>query len=269
MNRRDFVQQSAAAGAAIAALPRFGASGQADWQAWRVNGERVNAHLAALSAYGMNPEGGVSRMGFSDADVQGRGYVIDLMRAAGLDARIDQAGNILGTRPATVRGLAKPILFGSHIDSVPHGGNYDGDVGSLSAIEVAQFLMEKGYKNRHPLMVTVWCDEESGLTGSRGFLGDITPAELAAPGRDGVSLADKIRKIGGDPEHIALAKHEAGSIAAYVELHIEQGGVLEQKGLHIGIVEGIVGINHYDCVIAGFANHAGTTPMDQRQNALL
>jgi beta-ureidopropionase / N-carbamoyl-L-amino-acid hydrolase len=269
MDRRDFVYTTATAAAALAA-PRNVAAlhRQGDWHAWRVNGDRVNRHLVELSQFGKNPEGGVSRVGFSDADVQGRKYTMDLMRAAGLDTRIDAAGNILGTRGGSMTG-AKPLLFGSHLDSVPHGGNYDGDVGSLSAIEVAQTLGEQHYANRHPLVVTIWCDEESGLTGSRGFLGDITAQDLAEPGRDGVSLADKIRKIGGDPDHIASAKHDPGSIAGYVELHIEQGGILESKGLEIGIVEGIVGINHYDVTITGFANHAGTTPMDQRHNAML
>jgi N-carbamoyl-L-amino-acid hydrolase len=139
----------------------------------------------------------------------------------------------------------------------------------MSAIEVAQTLAEQDYRNRHPLEIAIWCDEESGLTGSRGFIGDLPQEELSAPGRDGIPLEQKIRRVGGDPSRLAEARHSKGSIAAYIELHIEQGSILDQKGIQIGVVEGIVGINHYDVTLKGFANHAGTTPMDQRRNALL
>jgi N-carbamoyl-L-amino-acid hydrolase len=265
MRRRDFVRTAAAAvaGIALRTQPRPG-----DWKDWRVTGPRVNEHLADLSRFGANPQGGVSRVAFTQADVDGRAFAMQLMRGAGLDARIDPVGNILGTRTGTRPG-ALPILVGSHIDSVPEGGNYDGDVGSLAAIEVAQTLVERGYRNRHPLHVAIWCDEESGLTGSRGFIGDLPDDEVHRPGRNGVPLADKIRRIGGDPDRIAEARHAPGTVAAYVELHIEQGGILDEKGVQIGIVEGIVGIHHYDVTIHGFANHAGTTPMDRRRNALL
>ena len=259
MRRREFVETVIA----LSALPK-----QGNWKSWRVNGARVNKHLTDLSQFGANPQGGVSRVAFSDADIAGRRFMMDRMRDAGLAVNIDPAGNIFGARPGA-QTAALPIVFGSHIDSVPEGGNYDGDVGSCSAVEVAHTLAERGYRNRHPLHVAIWCDEESGLTGSRGFIGDLPSDELARPGRDGVVLADKIRRIGGDPARIADARHAAGSIAAYIELHIEQGGILDERGINIGIVEGIVGIHHYDVTLRGFANHAGTTPMDRRQNAML
>lgn len=265
LKRRDFVRTAAAALGGLAFRPW---AAQGDWKTWRVNGARVNEHLAGLSRFGANPQGGVSRVAFSQADIDGRAFALDLMRRAGLDARIDPVGNLVGVRAGSRAG-ALPILYGSHIDSVPEGGNYDGDVGSMSAIEVAHTLGERGYRNRHPLHVVIWCDEESGLTGSRGYIGDLPDEELRRPGRDGVPLADKIRRIGGDPDRIAAARHGAGSIAAYVELHIEQGGILDEKGIQVGIVEGIVGIHHYDVTIKGFANHAGTTPMDRRRNAML
>lgn len=267
MDRRRFVAATALGTFELLRRPALPGQGP-EWRTWRVSGQRVNQHLTDLSRYGRNPQGGVSRVAYSQADIEGRGFVMELMRAAGLEVRVDPAGNLLGQRPGALAG-ATPILFGSHIDSVPEGGNYDGDVGSMSAVEVAHTLGEKGYRNRHPLMVAIWADEESGLTGSRGFVGDISAEDLAASGRDGVTLAEKIKRIGGDPARIAEAKHPPGSIAAYLELHIEQGGILDQRGIQIGIVEGIVGINHYDVTIKGFANHAGTTPMDQRQNALL
>lgn len=267
MDRRLFFGTAAGIGAAWLYPVRPGTQ-RGDWRSLRVNGARVNQHLTDLSRFGRNPQGGVSRVAFSPADIEGRAFVMELMRAAGLSVRVDPVGNILGRREGTVAG-ARPILFGSHIDSVPEGGNYDGDVGSMSAIEVAHTLGDRSYRNRHPLDVVIWADEESGLTGSRGFVGDLPDEELRTPGRDGVSLAEKIQRIGGNPLRITEAKHEPGSVAAYVELHIEQGGMLDQAGIQIGIVEGIVGINHYDVTITGFANHAGTTPMDQRQNALL
>lgn len=259
MKRRDFVQTLVA----LTALPQ-----QGDWRSWRVNGSRVNKHLTDLAQFGTNPQGGVSRVAFSDADVAGRRFMMDLMQEAGLTVSIDPVGNIFGVRPGS-QSAALPILFGSHIDSVPEGGNYDGDVGSCSAVEVAHTLAERRYRNRHPLHVVIWCDEESGLTGSRGYIGDLPTEELERPGRDGVQLADKIRRIGGDPARMAEARHGAGSIAGYIELHIEQGGILDERGINIGIVEGIVGIHHYDVTLRGFANHAGTTPMDRRRNAML
>ena len=263
LKRREFVHTTAAALSGIALRPR-----QGNWKSWRVNGARANQHLTDLSRFGANPQGGVSRVAFSEADVAGRRFMVDLMKEAGLTVSIDPVGNIFGVRPGS-QSAALPILFGSHIDSVPEGGNYDGDVGSCSAVEVAHTLAERRYRNRHPLHVVIWCDEESGLTGSRGYIGDLPSGEVERPGRDGVTLAEKIRRIGGDPARTAEARHGPGSIAGYIELHIEQGGILDERGINIGIVEGIVGIHHYDVTLTGFANHAGTTPMDRRRNAML
>ncbi len=264
MDRREFTLTGAAALAAFA----VGRYPQDDWKAWRVNGTRVNQLLQDLSQFGKNPQGGVTRVGFGPADIEAHQWAAGRLRDAGLTVRVDAAGNLLGRREGTEAGL-RPILFGSHIDSVLEGGNYDGDVGSMGAIEVAHTLADRTYRNRHPLDVVIWCDEESGLTGSRAFIGEITAAELARPGLDGVTLAEKIRGLGGKPDQIAEARHEKGGIAAYVELHIEQGGTLDREGIQIGLVEGIVGIRSFEVTITGFANHAGTTPMNQRKNALL
>ena len=273
IDRRTFVRAAAGAlTAATAGLTRAravrGEVPEASGRTWRVDAPRLERRLQDLSRFGANPQGGVSRVAFSSADVEGRAFAMDMMRAAKLEVRVDPVGNIFGRRPGLDTGAA-PILFGSHIDSVPEGGNYDGDVGSMSAIEVAQVLEEKGYPNRHPLDVAIWCDEESGLTGSRGFVGDIAPEELEHPARNGTVLAKNIRRIGGDPARLAAARHEPGSVAAYLELHIEQGGILDAAGVPVGVVEGIVGIHHYEVTVRGFANHAGTTPMDKRRNALL
>ena len=180
MDRRLFLMRSAAVlaeRAMAAAVPA--------WWAYRVNGSRVNRDLASLSQFGRNPQGGVSRVSFSEADVAGRRFAMDLMRDAGLAVEIDAFGNILGRRGGSELGTF-PIAFDSHIDSVPEGGNYDGTVGSMGAIEVARTLFEKGYRNRHPLLVAIWCDEESGLTGSTGFVNSLPPERLTTVGRDGV-----------------------------------------------------------------------------------
>src|ERR1051326_8515615 len=234
----------------------------------RVNGQRIHDHLKELPKFGANPQGGVSRVAYSDADLQGRQYAISLMKAAGLDVHIDLAGNIVGSRAGSDASL-KPLLIGSHIDSVPMGGNYDGDVGSLSAIEVAQTLKEKQITLRHPLEVIVFQNEEGGTVGSQALGEGLDEKHLNLVSNSGKTIRDGTRIIGGDPDKLASARRQPGSIAGYFELHIEQGGTLEREKFDIGVVEGIVGILHSDVTIEGFANHAGTTPMDQRHDALL
>lgn len=243
-------------------------SAQSSERALRVNGRRIEERLIALAQFGKNPEGGVSRVAFSDADVQGRQYVISLMREAGLTVRIDPAGNIIGRRDGSDPSLPV-ILFGSHIDSVPRGGNYDGDVGVIGAIECVQVLKENGVITRHPLEVVVFADEEGGLVGSRAMIGELTPETLDVVSHSGKTVREGIRFIGGDPDRLAEARRRKGEITAYLELHIEQGGRLEAEKVQIGVVEGIVGINWWNVTVEGFANHAGTTPMDRRRDALL
>lgn len=233
-----------------------------------VNAARLNGHIQELSRFGANPEGGVSRVAYSDADRAGRAWATEKMRAAGLEVSVDVAGNIIGRRAGSVAGL-KPLLFGSHIDSVPGGGNYDGPVGSLAAIEVAQTFAEQSIRTRHPLEIVIWANEEGGLYGSRAVSGQLTTKELSNRSNSGKTIEEGIAFIGGTPARIAEARRERGSIAGYFELHIEQGGTLERERLQIGIVEGIVGIRQWEVTITGMQNHAGTTPMDQRQDAML
>ena len=242
----------------------------------RVNGARLREQLEALSIFGRPTSGtfadGVSRVAFSDADIAGRAYVRKLMEAAGLKPRIDAAGNIFALRPGGEPSLA-PVLFGSHIDSVPNGGNFDGDLGTLAAIEVIRTLNESRITTRRPLEIVVWCNEEgvafnNGLFGSRAVAGRLEPGELDAVW-NGMKKTDAIRRVGGNPEQIADAKRSPGSFHCYLELHIEQGGTLDRAGIPIGVVDGIVAIDRYDVEIRGFANHAGTTPMDQRRDALV
>src|SRR5215472_8394432 len=263
MYRRHFLGALAASAFAQPAAPR-------------VNGARLRQHLEELSVFGRPAGGtfadGVSRVAYSDADVAGRAYVMGLIEAAGLKPRIDAAGNIFARRAGTDATLA-PVLFGSHIDSVPNGGNFDGDLGSLGAIEVIQTLTESGIATRRPLEVVVWQNEEgyafnNGLAGSRAAAGHLDPGELDTVW-NGITKAEAIRKIGGAPERIAEARRAKGSFACYIELHIEQGGNLEKAGMDIGVVQGIVAIDRYEVEIRGFVNHAGTTPMPERQDALV
>jgi N-carbamoyl-L-amino-acid hydrolase len=234
----------------------------------RVDPERIHSRILALSEFGRNPDGGVSRVAFSQADVEGRSYVMALMGEAGLEVSIDPAGNILGRRAGSDPSLPA-ILFGSHIDSVPFGGNYDGDVGVIAAIECAQVLEENSVTTRHPLEVVVFSDEEGGLTGSRALIGELGDQALRETTHSGLTRQEGIRAIGGDPDRIPEARRAAGEIAAYLELHIEQGARLDEDEIDIGVVEGIVGIEWWDVTIDGVANHAGTTPMDRRSDALL
>jgi N-carbamoyl-L-amino-acid hydrolase len=267
MHRRRFTKTvaGAIAGATFSASP-LAALGRR--QPVPFDDARLNARLKELSAFGANPQGGVSRVAYSDADKAGRAYAIELMRDAGLQPRIDAAGNIWGRRTGTNPSL-KPIVFGSHIDSVPEGGNYDGDVGSLAAIDIAKTFTERGIHTRHPLDIVIWANEEGGLYGSRAVSGQLIRAELANKAWSGKTIEEGIAFIGGNPARLADARRQKGDIAAYFELHIEQGGTLERDRIDIGVVEGIVGIKQWEVMVTGFQNHAGTTPMDQRHDALL
>ncbi len=244
------------------------ASPAANREALLADSERVQQHLAELSHFGANPEGGVSRVAFSDADVAGRGYVKQLMEAAGLEVRIDAAGNLIGRREGTDRKLPT-IVVGSHTDSVPHGGNYDGDVGVMGGIELAQVLRDRRMRLRHALEVVDFTDEEGGLVGSRAMAGDLSAATLDLVNSSGRSVRDGVRALGGNPDVIDHARRSPGELTAYLELHIEQGATLERSHTDIGVVEGIVGIHWWEATVTGVANHAGTTPMDQRHDALL
>jgi N-carbamoyl-L-amino-acid hydrolase len=233
----------------------------------RVNGVRLNAWLTTFDSVGRTPTG-INRVAYSEADLAGRAFTQQLLRDAGLTPRIDTAGNIYARLEGTDRTLA-PILIGSHIDSVTDGGNYDGPVGSFGAIEVARTLRETNTRLRRPLDVVIWQNEEGGTTGSKTAIGEMTDAELAKVARSGKTIREGIGIIGGDVSRLAESVKKKGDIACYIELHIEQGGLLEKAGKQIGVVQGIVGLRWFEVTIVGFANHAGATPMDQRQDAML
>ncbi len=269
MNRRDFASSMVAGFAAtVGRDPSPSLRTTATAPSPLVNGKRLNQHLALLAEFGRNPQGGVTRLAYTDEDKAGREYAMRLMREAKLDVSLDAAANIIGRRAGSNPAL-KPILFGSHIDSVPEGGNYDGDVGSMGAIEVAQTLAENSIVTRHPLEVVIWQNEEGGLWGSHAATADLRPDELEVVSRSGKTIRDGIAFLGGTPNDLARTRRRKGDVAAYFELHIEQGGTLDKENLDIGVVEGIVGIREWDVTIEGFANHAGTTAMNERRDALI
>jgi N-carbamoyl-L-amino-acid hydrolase len=272
MDRRDFhrvVIGTLAGTAGAAAWPALlGSAPPPAAQGVRVNPERLARRLTALSAFGRNSRGGIDRVAYSDADVAARTYVQGIMREAGLEVRIDAAGNLIGRREGRDRST-KALVTGSHIDSVPEGGNFDGQVGSMGAIEVAHALADAGVRLRHPLAVVIFQNEENGKVGSKAIRGDDPATFLDLPTNSGRTVREGIRFIGGDPDRIADARWTSADLTAFLELHIEQGGKLEAQGIDIGVVQGIVGIERWAVTVEGFANHAGTTPMDQRRDALL
>ena len=240
---------------------------------FHIDAERLKTNIIELSHFGKNPGGGVSRLGFSIQDSRARDWLLEKMNAVGLETWTDAATNIHGRRLGLEPHLPV-VLFGSHIDSVPQGGIFDGTLGSLGALEVLQTLNEEGTETRHPMEMVVWTDEEGvhfgqGLFGSRAATSGPKRGELDLLDEDGLSLSEWLERYGQKPEEMERAILEPKQVAAYLELHIEQGARLFRENIELGIVEGIVGIYRFNVDIEGFANHAGTTPMDERQDALI
>ncbi len=233
-----------------------------------VNGDRLNRSIAQLAEIGALPEGGVSRLAFSAEDVQARQRVQTWMREAGMATRIDAAGNLIGTYAGQQPELGA-LVTGSHIDTVAVGGRYDGVLGVLAGLEVVRVLNENGLRLRHSVEVVVFADEERSMIGCKGMIG--TAGDDPEPYRriDGTDIQTALARVGGDWNRLASACRLPAEIAAFVELHVEQGGVLERANQQIGVVTGIVGNSRYRVAITGRANHAGTTPMNQRQDALV
>lgn len=237
------------------------------------NAARLGRTIEELGAIGYEEGRGVTRPALSPADAEGRRYVIGLMEAAGLAVRIDPVGNIVGRRPGTDDALP-PVATGSHIDTVPHGGKYDGMVGVLGGIEAVRLLNEAGVRTRHPLEVIAFTGEEQGgfrrgTKGSRAMAGKLTEADLQAwRDEEGMSFWEALAAAGYHPERLAEAVRPAESLRCFVELHIEQGRVLEDTGRRLGVVTAIAGMTQYRLRIVGRADHSGGTPMALRRDAL-
>lgn len=232
-----------------------------------INSNRLNESIAKIGEFGRKG-GGAGRVAYTEGDIQARAYVMELMKNAGLDVKVDAAGNVVGYRAGRDPGK-KAIIMGSHIDTVPGGGRYDGVVGSLGAIEVARAIKENKISLRHPIQIMVFSNEEGGHLGSRAVTVGLTVDDLGLMSLSGKKIEDGIRAVGGRPDRLAESRLTKKDMAAYLELHIEQGGVLEARKVKIGVVEGIVGIRRWDVTVLGIPNHGGTTPMSMRKDALL
>ena len=233
-----------------------------------VNQDRLEKRITELAQFGIQENGETERVAFSDADLAAQKWVISELKEMGIETHIDFAGNIIGIRKGT-NASKKPISFGSHIDRVPHGGNYDGCVGSMAALEVLKVLDENNIKTKHPLEIIIFSNEEGGVVGSRAIAGQLNKTAFPVKNSTGYTIGKGMMRLGGDTTRLADVARKKGDVAAFLELHIEQGGILEKENLDIGIVEGIVGLKWWNVEFNGFANHAGTTPMNARQDALL
>ena len=246
----------------------LGATGGRRGAGVNVQVERLLADLAALAEVGDTGDGGNCRLALTDDDAGGRELVVGWMRGLGLDVRVDRIGNVVATRAGLDSGVA-PVMTGSHIDTVRTGGRYDGTLGVLAGLEVVRALDDAGIRTRRPLAVAFFTDEEGSrfapdMLGSLVFAGGM-PLEdaLDIEAIDGAVLGEELERIGwaGDAAVPGPAPH------AYVELHIEQGPVLEEQGITIGAVTGVQGISWQELVVTGQSNHAGTTPMRLRHDA--
>src|SRR5438552_1755275 len=235
----------------------------------QINRKRVEGTMAALGRIGETPAGGLSRLALTDEDRRGRDLLVEWMRAAGLTVAIDRMGNIFGERPG--REALPPVFMGSHADSVPTGGKYDGQLGVLCALEVIRTLQDGSVQTRHPVGMVIFTNEEGArfqpaMIGSGVMAGKI-PLEDAynAQDRDGLRLGDELERIG----YLGGEPCVPRPIRAYLELHIEQGPILEEQHLSVGVVEGIVAISWSKLVLTGVQDHAGPTPMRMRKDALV
>lgn len=227
------------------------------------------SHLATL----VDPDlPGWSRIGYSEHDIAGRAWMADEMRQAGLRTHVDAVGNVIGVLEGT-NPAAPAIVIGSHSDTVPGGGRFDGIVGVLGAIEVVRTLQRAGIRLQHELRVVDFANEEGNpqgvkLVGSRAIAGTLGQEHLAAADSTGVTLADLLSSAGHAPARAASCRWDPRDVAAYLELHIEQGPVLEQQGVGIGVVTRVCGISTFVLDVHGRRDHAGTTPMETRRDAL-
>ena len=238
-----------------------------------IDGERLWRRISDLGEIGKQEAGGVTRLSFTEEERAAKDQVASFMREAGLSVREDAAGNLFGRREG--RDPDSPaVLIGSHVDSVYNGGNFDGPLGVLAGVEILQTMQEQGVETERPIEVVAFTDEEGarfsfGMIGSRALAGRLAPEDLTKhEDKDGVSIAEAMRAYGLDPERVGEAARPEGSVEAYVELHIEQGRVLENEDLPAGVVMGIAGPVWLRFSLTGETGHAGATPMNLRHDAL-
>lgn len=238
----------------------------------RINTERLWQSVMDLAAF-TEPDRPYTRRVFSALHAEGRDWLVRQFEQAGLNVRRDKAANIVGRMEGAVF-PDRVIMNGSHIDTVENGGRFDGIAGVLVGLEIARTLRENGITPRHAFEFVDFLGEEPndyGLScvGSRSMSGKLTPADLARHNPQGETLGEALARAGGSPDDLTEALRKDGEIKAYVELHIEQGKLLQRGGHDIGVVTDIVGIRRFRIEVTGQADHAGNTPMDDRQDALV
>jgi beta-ureidopropionase / N-carbamoyl-L-amino-acid hydrolase len=235
----------------------------------KIERTRLEAAMAEMGRIGETPRGGLTRLALGDADKLGRDRMVGWMREAGLRVTVDQMGNIFGERAGT--DAVPPLLIGSHLDSVPTGGKYDGQLGVMCALEVVRTLNDHAIRTRHPVTLVVFTNEEGARFQPAMIASGVMAGKIAledaynARDRDGVRLVDELARIG----YLGSEPCVARPFTAYLELHIEQGPRLEEEGLAVGVVEGIVAIAWSRLTIHGVQDHAGPTPMRGRHDALV
>lgn len=234
--------------------------------------QRIEGHIHALSQFTATPGKGTTRLSYSREDLQARQYIKEKMKEYGLQVKEDGLGNIFGKMEGKLKD-APSVLIGSHFDSVPNGGAFDGQAGVVVGLEVADLFAKNKVQPNYPLEIIAMIEEEGarfggGLMGSRGIVGLLSEEAFKnLRDKDGISTVEAMAEIGLDS---SLPKQrDPKTIKAFLEMHIEQGPILEEKGLSIGMVEAIVGLTELEVTIEGQAGHAGTTPMDHRSDALV
>ncbi len=239
-----------------------------------INSDRLWSELMEVGEFGKQLDGGITRRALTEPDQQARLWLVNKMKHAGLDVRVDEAMNVIGTLKATAASTGKKAAIGSHLDTVPNGGLFDGILGVLAALECARTFHEHAIDLPWDLEVISFCDEEAGYNagtiGSRAMMGLLQEGEIyLSKKKDGMTFASNLTRLGGDPERIYQAKRDPGELIFFIELHIEQGKVLEVEQKQIGVVTAIVGIYRYVVTVQGEPAHAGTTPMNLRKDALV
>ena len=237
-------------------------------QNYEVDKGRITNLFENLKTFGVNDNQGNDRVAYSNFDIQAREFIKDKLEKIGVIVKTDFAGNLVGIYNPQ-NSVLKPISFGSHIDAVPNGGHYDGQVGVIASIEVLQSIYDQKITFNHPLELLIFSNEEGGVFGSRALAGKINNETLEVKTASGYTNREGVDRLGGNSDRIFEVKRNYGDIHAFIEMHIEQGSNLFNEKIDIGIVEGIVGLKWWDVKITGFANHAGTTPMNQRQDAAI
>ncbi|MHB8061303.1 MAG: hydantoinase/carbamoylase family amidase [Ruminiclostridium sp.] len=238
-----------------------------------INKERLFRHLLELGKIGEKENSGITRLSFTKEEKAAKELVGSYMKQAGLGVWEDAVGNLIGRKDGMDLEAAT-ILIGSHLDSVTEGGKFDGALGVIAGIEVLQRMNEQGIKTIHPIEVIGFTDEEGarfgyGMLGSRGIMGTLKIEALQHFDQAGISIAQAMEQVGLEPEKIYNAARKSESIKAYIELHIEQGKVLENQNLPVGIVSGIAGPLWLKVTLRGESGHAGSTPMNMRKDPVI